>query len=141
MRFPPTVRPCAALVALTILVFAGCGGPPPALEVSRSTDTPTVYRVTADVESRFSGPVSNLKGGTEITAAFRSTPVSGSAVEVETLYFAANVRDAAGESVALNLGSLTGKKAKVANGTTGYDLGDSRRSQVVGCSYTFDLRT
>ena len=115
MRFPPNSAPAASyavLVALMVLVFIGCGGPPPAL-ISRYTDTPIVYRVTADAESRFSGSVSNLEGGTEITAAFRSTPVSDSVVEVEVLYFAANVRDADGEPVALNLGTLTGKKARI----------------------------
>lgn len=108
-----------SLVALTVLVFAGCGGPSPALGISRSIETPVVYRVSAEAESRFSGPVSNLEGGTEITAAFRSTPVSDSAVEVETLYFAANVLDAEGEPVALDTGSLTGKKATVTMGPPG----------------------
>lgn len=126
MRFPPKATRAvaraasyAAFTALTMLVFAGCGGPPPALEVSRSTDTPTVYRVSAEAESRFSGPVSNLEGGTGITAAFRSTPVSDSAVEVEVLYFAANVQNADGEPAALNLGSLSGKKATVTMGPPG----------------------
>lgn len=124
MRPPPKTASAsyAALVAslaLTMLVLAGCGGPPAALEISRSTDTPTVHRVTADAESRFSGPVSDLEGGAEITATFRSTPVSDSAVEIEVLYFAANIKDADGEPVALNLGSLTGKKATVTMGPPG----------------------
>lgn len=130
MRFAPkaarvvaSVVACGALrtslVALTVLVFAGCGGPSPALGISRSIDTPVVYRVSAEAESRFSGPVSNLEGGTEITAAFRSTPVSDSAVEVETLYLAADVQNADGEPVALNLGSLAGEKATVTMGPPG----------------------
>ena len=115
MRLPPNAARAVSYVALTalaMLVFAGCGGSPTALDISRPVDTPTVYRITANAESRFSGPVSNLEGGTEITAAFRSTPVSDSAVEVEVLYFAAGVLDADGESVALDP-RLTGKKAKI----------------------------
>ena len=109
----------AALLILCTLALYGCGGPPAELEVSRSTDTPTVYRVSATAESRFSGPVSNLKGGTELTAAFQVTPISTSATEIKTLYFAANVLDADGEPVSLNLGPLTGEKAKVLIGPPG----------------------
>lgn len=109
----------AALLILCTLALYGCGGPPAALEISRSTDTPTVYRVSATAESRFSGPVSNLRSGTELTAAFQVTPVSTSAMEVKTLYFAANILDADGKPVALNLGPLTGEKAKVAMGPPG----------------------
>jgi hypothetical protein len=113
------VAPYVALLALTMLVFTGCGGPLPALEIGRSTDTPEVYRVSAEAESWFSGPVSDLEGGTELTAAFEVTPVSGSTVEVEVLYLAANIRDADGEPVALELGPITGKTAEVEMGPPG----------------------
>ena len=116
MRFP---HYAASLLILATLFFTGCGGPPPSLEIGRSTDAPEVYRVSAEAESRFSGPVSDLKGGTELTAAFEVTPVSGSSVEVKVLYLAANVRDAGGEFVALDLGSLTGEKAEVVMGPPG----------------------
>lgn len=72
-----------------------------------------VYRVSASAESGFSGAVSDLEGATEMTAAFRVSPASGSAAEVEVLYLAANVRDAFGEPVALNLGRLVGSGATV----------------------------
>lgn len=113
------VTSCAALLSLAMLVFIGCGGPPPSLEIGRTTDTPAVYRVSAKAESRFSGPVSNLEGGTGLTAAFEVKPVSKSAVEVEVLYLAANVRDAEGEHVALDLPQLAGKKAEVEMGPPG----------------------
>lgn len=117
MRFPPYVN-LAILSALTTLFFIGCGQPP-ALEIGRSTDVPAVYRVSAEAESRFSGPVSDLEGGTELTAAFEIGPVSGSTVEVEVLYLAANVRDSRGEPVALDLESLTGETAEVVMGPPG----------------------
>lgn len=107
------VRLGATLLVLCTLLVAGCGGPPPSLEISRATDTPSVYRVSAEAESRFSGPVSDLESGTEFTAAFEVTPASGSKVEVEVLYLAASVRNAEGNYVALDLGPLAGKKAEV----------------------------
>lgn len=115
MRVPPY----AALLALIMLVFIGCGGPPPNVEIGRSTDAPEVYRVSAEAESRFSGPVSDLEGGTELTAAFKVTPISDSTVEAKVLYLAANVLNANEEPVALELGSLTGKKAEVEMGPPG----------------------
>ncbi|MDQ4105801.1 MAG: hypothetical protein M3157_01315 [Actinomycetota bacterium] len=111
--------PGAALFVLCILILTGCGGPPPALEIGRSTDAPTVYRVSVGTESRFPGPVSDLEGGTDLTAAFEARPVSDSAVEVEILYLAANIRDAEGEPVALDLGRLTGEKVEVVMGPPG----------------------
>ncbi|MGB3682678.1 MAG: hypothetical protein WA990_09360 [Rubrobacteraceae bacterium] len=118
MKSPPYAN-LLALSALATLFLVGCGGPTPAAEMGRSIDAPAVYRVSAEAESRFSGPVSDLKGGTELTAAFEARPVSGSTVEVEVLYLAANVRDAGGEPVALNLGSLTGETVEVEMGPPG----------------------
>lgn len=115
MRFTPY----ANLLVLATLVIVGCGGPPPTIEAGRTTEAPAVYRVSAEAESRFSGPVSNLKGATELTAAFEVEPVSGSAVEVEVLYLAANVRDAGGEFVALDLGPLAGASVEVEMGPPG----------------------
>lgn len=90
-----------------------CGGPPASLPLERSAETPAVYRVSALATSRFSGPVSDLSGETRVTAAFRATPVSEDAVEVEALYLAASVSDAGGEPAALSLGRLTGRRARV----------------------------
>ncbi len=102
-----------------VLTLVACGGPPPEVEAGRDIDTPTVYRVSAEAESRFSGPVSNLKAKTDLTAAFEVTPVSASEVEVEALYVAANVRNVAGEPVALALEPLAGTTARVEMGPPG----------------------
>lgn len=110
---PGKVPLYAGLFFLAAVFFGACGGPPPALDVSRSLDAPAVYRVSATAESRFSGPVSDLEGTTELTAAFKATPISDSRVEVETLYLAASVEDANGEPAALNLEPLVGRKATV----------------------------
>lgn len=109
----------ATLSVLLALVLTGCGGPPPALEVGRTAEAPAVYRVSAGAESRFSGPVSDLKGGTRLTAAFEVTPVSDSTLEVEVLYLAASVREAGGEYAGLDPGGLAGKKAEVEMGPPG----------------------
>lgn len=103
----------AAIFLSLTLGLLGCGAPPEALDISRYSDTPTVYRVSADKESRFAGPASNLESRTELTAAFRVTPASSSSMEVEILYFAAQIRDANGDPVALNLAPLTGRKARI----------------------------
>ncbi len=102
-----------------MLVLIGCGASSQNLRIGRSTDAPEVYRVSAEAESRFSGPVSDLEGGTELTAAFEVTPTSRSTVEARVLYLAVNVLNADGKPVALNLGSLTGKKAEVEMGPPG----------------------
>lgn len=104
---------------LAALLISSCGGPPAALDLGWEPDSPAVYRVSASAESGFSGPVSDLEGATEMTAAFRVSPASGSSVEVETLYLAADVRDSFGESVALNLGRLAGSGATVRFGSPG----------------------
>lgn len=101
------------LVAFLCAFSAACGGPPAALDVSRDLDEPAVYRVGVTAESRFSGPVSDLGGATELTAAFEVTPASESVAEVEALYVAASVEDARGEPVSLGLGDLAGKRATV----------------------------
>ena len=101
-------------------LLASCGsGNAPAVKLERKLDSPAVYRVSTNAESRFSGPVSDLRGATKVTAAFEVFPVSGSAAEVEVLYLAASVRDANGDFVALDLGDLSGKKARVEFGPPG----------------------
>lgn len=97
---------------LLLLLLASCGVPP-ALLLERPADAPAVYRVSAASQASFSGPVSGLEGATTLTAAFEAVPISGSAVEVEVLYLAASVDNADGEPVALDLGPLVGKKARV----------------------------
>ncbi len=106
-------------VILAASLISSCGGPEPSLDLGWEPDSPTVYRVSASAESGFSGPVSDLEGATEMTAAFQVSPASDSAAEVEVLYLAANVRDAFGEPVALNLGRLAGSEATVRFGATG----------------------
>lgn len=101
------------LFLLIALLFGACGTATPTLDVSHRLDAPAVYRVSATTESRLSGSVSDLGGASELTAAFETTPISDSSVEVEVLYLAASVRDAEGRPVALNLPPLTGKKATV----------------------------
>lgn len=105
-------------LALALTLIA-CGGPPPEVEVGRDIDTPTVYRVSTQAESRFSGPVSNLRAKTDLTAAFEVTPVSETMVEVEAVYVAANVRNAEGEPAALALEPLSGRSARVEMGPPG----------------------
>ncbi|MBA2692808.1 MAG: hypothetical protein H0U65_09990 [Rubrobacter sp.] len=119
---PPAKR-LLFLVVLLIVFLSSCGGPPPALDLGWEPDSPTVYRVSASAESGFSGAVSDLEAATEMTAAFRVSPASDSSVEVETLYLAANVRDAFGEPVALNLGRLAGSGATVRFGSPGVATG------------------
>ena len=104
---------------LALLFAAGipassCGSSnAPTVELQRKLDSPAVYRTSTTAESRFSGPVSELRGATEVTAAFEAFPVSDSAIEVEVLYLAASVRNTSGDFVALELGDLSGKKARV----------------------------
>lgn len=97
----------------------------PAISLERRLDSPAVYRASTTAESRFSGPVSDLRGATRVTASFETFPVSDSAVEVEVLYFAADVRDADGDFVALGLGDLSGKRARVEFGPPGMVSGVS----------------
>jgi hypothetical protein len=101
------------LFALSAVALAGCSGTPASMDVSRTPDAPTVYRVSTEAESRFSGPVSDLKGGTKLTAAFEATPVSDTEVEVVVLYLAASVRNSEREYVALDLEPLSGTKAGI----------------------------
>ncbi|MBA2374910.1 MAG: hypothetical protein ACR2N0_07100 [Rubrobacteraceae bacterium] len=75
--------------------------------------------MSASAESGFSGAVSDLEAATEMTAAFRVSPAPDSSAEVEVLYLAANVRDAFGEPVALNLGRIAGSGATVRFGSPG----------------------
>lgn len=103
----------APLVLLFTLSLTACGGQPASLNASFQPNSPAVYRVSVTAESGFSGPVSDLEGATDLTAAFRVTPVSGNAVEVEAIYVAASVRDAYGEPVALGLGDLAGSRARI----------------------------
>lgn len=109
----PGVPRALLLLFFPVVILTACGGPPPAVEAGRSLDAPAVYRVSVEAESRFSGPVSDLKAAADLTAAFGVTPLSENTVEVEALYVAANVRDADGEPVALGLGSPAGKTARV----------------------------
>lgn len=116
----PTRLPFLAIsLLLAALVFGACNAAPSTLDLSRPLDAPAVYRVSATTESRLSGPVSDLAGATELSAAFEATPISDSSVEVEVLYLAASVRDAEGESVSLNLPPLAGKRAAVEMGPPG----------------------
>lgn len=107
------------VLLLLLALLVSCGASPSALDADRDLDAPAVYRVSAATESRISGPVSDLGGTTQLTAAFETTPLSDSSVEVEVLYLAASVRDADGEPVALNLPPLAGKKATVRMGPPG----------------------
>jgi hypothetical protein len=107
------------LAALVVCLLSSCGGPPPALDLGWTPDSPTVYRVSASAESGFSGAVSDLEGATELTAAFRVSPASNSRANVEVLYLAASVEDASGDPVALNLGRLAGREATVRFGPPG----------------------
>lgn len=106
------------LLALTA-ILAACDGEPPEVEAVRALNAPAVYRVSAQAESWFSGPVSDLRTATDLTATFEVTPVSETAVEVEALYVAANVHNAEGEPVALALERLAGKTARVEMGPPG----------------------
>lgn len=103
----------AVLVMVTALLVTACGGPPPRVTLQQPIHAPAVYRISASAQSSFSGPISNLKGGTQVTAAFKTQPISATEVDVEVLYFAASVQDADGEPVALNLEPLAGRKAKI----------------------------
>jgi predicted small lipoprotein YifL len=105
------VRALPLLLCLA-LVLAACGGPRP-LELEPADRAPAVYRVTAEATSEFSGAVSDLRSSTEFTAVFRSDPAPESGAEVEVIYAAASVQNANGEMVALDLGSLRGKRATV----------------------------
>jgi hypothetical protein len=118
---PGARRPLRAGLTLLALAaaFAACGGPPPEVEAARDLGAPAVYRVSAQAESRFSGPVSDLRAATDLTAVFEVTPVSETAIEVEALYVAADVSDAAGEPVGLDLGPLAGATARVEMGPPG----------------------
>lgn len=111
MRFKRSFR--VLLFLTTTVLLSACGGSQRSLEASRTLDAPTVFQVDVTAESRFSGPVSNLERKTSLSGAFQVTPVSDSAVKVETLYLAASVRDANGEHVALSLEPLAGKQATV----------------------------
>jgi hypothetical protein len=123
-RLPLLTRLIVSLAVFAAMIFlSSCGGPPPALDLGWEPDSPAVYRVSASAESGFSGAVSDLEAATEMTAAFRVSPASGSAVEVEVLYIAANVRDAFGEPIALNLGRLAGSGATVRFGSLGVATG------------------
>lgn len=102
-----------ALLFLALLAPFSCGGPPPALDLQRSTDAPAVYQVSATSEASFYGSVSDLEGRTTLTAAFEAVPVSAATVEVEVLYLAASVEGANGEPAALGLGPLAGKRARL----------------------------
>lgn len=110
---PAGLLPRTALLLLAAIALGSCGASPATLDVSHTLNAPAVYRVSATTESRLSGPVSDLRGATQLTAAFETTPISDSSVEVEVLYLAASVRDSGGEAVALNLPPLAGKKATV----------------------------
>ncbi|MGH3087643.1 MAG: hypothetical protein ACRDSJ_10040 [Rubrobacteraceae bacterium] len=109
------IRGSRLLVGLVacLFFFSSCGGASPALDLGWTPDSPAVYRVSASAESGFSGPVSDLEGATELTAAFRVSPASDSAADVEVLYLAANVEDGSGEPVALGMGGLAGSEATV----------------------------
>lgn len=96
---------------LCIFVLASCGGPAPSLDLGRTVDTLSVYRVSVEAESSFSG--SGLESETNLTAAFKVRPSPGPNAEVEVLYLAASVEDADGNPVALSLGRLAGKQATV----------------------------
>lgn len=119
MRAGKALLGAGGLLGVLAILAGACGSLPPSLDAGRALDAPAVYRVSTTTESRFSGPVSDLKGGTKLTAAFEATPVSGSKVEVEVLYLAASVRGAGGEEVALNLAPLAGKRATVEMGPPG----------------------
>ncbi|MDQ3509356.1 MAG: hypothetical protein M3494_15325 [Actinomycetota bacterium] len=108
-----------ASLVVCLVFFSSCGGAPPALDLGWEPDSPAVYRVSASAESGFSGAVSDLEAATEMTAAFRVSPAPDSSAEVEVLYLAANVRDAFGEPVALNLGRIAGSGATVRFGSPG----------------------
>lgn len=108
-----------ALLLLATMLLSSCGASSSTLDVGHRLNAPAVYRVSVATESRLSGPVSDLGGASKLTAAFETTQISDSSVEVEVLYLAANVRDAEGESVALNLPPLAGEKATVRVGPPG----------------------
>lgn len=106
------LRLAGLLLLLTLL--SACGGSSSSeLRAARSLDGPTVYRVNATAESRFSGPISDRRAATKLTAAFEATPVSDSEVRVEVVHLAAGVRNAEGEFVGLSLGDLAGTQATV----------------------------
>lgn len=106
------------LAALVLLALPSCGVQQ-ALPLQHDLDAPATYRVSAVSTARFSGPVSDETGETRVSAAFRATPVSEGAIEVETVYLAASVEDADGEPVALSLGQLAGTTATVELGPGG----------------------
>lgn len=95
------------------LFSSACSGSSPTLYAGRSLDAPAVYRVSVTAEGSFSGAASDVRGVSDLTGAFEITPISNSEVKVDVMYFAVNVRDGEGESVALNLEDLAGKKAIV----------------------------
>ncbi|MGI8648844.1 MAG: hypothetical protein ACR2KW_00460 [Rubrobacter sp.] len=92
---------------ITSLLLASCASDPQAVELGWTPDSPAVYRVSVSSESRFSGPVSDLSGATQLTTTLRVTPVSRSEAEVEVVYLGASIADASGEAVALSLPDLT----------------------------------
>jgi len=100
------------------LALPSCGAQP-TLSLGHDLDAPATYRVSATSTARFSGSVSDKTGETRLTAAFRATPVSEDAIEVEALYVAASVEDVGGEPVSLSLGSLAGATARVELGPAG----------------------
>lgn len=109
----------AALIFVLLMpLLASCGGPASA-ELRRSLDSPEVYRVSAEAESNFSGPVSDLSQKTEVNAAFKVVPTSNSETEVEVLHLAASAEDDNGNPVSLQLPDLTGKKATVSLASSG----------------------
>lgn len=105
-----------SIVAFSLMIplLISCSQEPASIEPGWMPDAPAVYRVGVESGIRFGGPVSNLSGATDLTAALRVTPVSGDRAEVEILYLGASVADTSGEMVALSLPDVTGETLTVA---------------------------
>lgn len=101
-----------APLALALLLLTSCAAPG-SLALEPATEAPAVYRVSAQATSELSGAISDRRGSTELTAAFRVDPISDSEAGVEVLYAAASVESPDGEMVALDLDSLRGRRATV----------------------------